>query len=66
MQKKNHQKTNIGPGNVLLPNSNFIILASDENWNLTVYHKIGLKQTRGFENDTLSESKVMYAKAFSC
>ena len=37
---------NIGPGNVLLPNSNFIMLASDENWNLNVYHKIGLKQMR--------------------
>lgn len=63
--QKNPPKTNIGPGNVLLPNSNFIILASDENWNLTVYHKNWV-ETRGFENDTLSESKVMYAKAFSC
>lgn len=50
---------NIGPGNVLLPNSNFIILESDENWNLTVYHKIGLKQTRGFENDSFREQSYV-------
>ena len=57
MQKK--KKMNIGPGNVLLPNSNFIILESDENWNLTVYHKIGLKQTRGFENDSFREQSYV-------
>lgn len=57
--KQTNKQMNIGPGNVLLPNSNFIILASDENWNLTVYHKIGLKQMRIWEWHSFREQSYV-------
>lgn len=55
---------NMGPENVLLPNSSFRIFGKWWNWNLIIYHKIGLKWTRGFENSSLVGDRVKY-KAFS-